>query len=99
MSIRALFDTERFWTDVDRIRQERGVSWNFINQATRLGGGYAKAIWPTIRALIRLCWLRSGPIYRWMPISRYLIDQTRRRKSDHNAMTLRASMPISTAYG
>lgn len=38
MSIRALFDTERFWTDVDHIRQERKVSWNFINQATGLGG-------------------------------------------------------------
>ena len=36
MSIRAVFDTARFWEDIDRIRDERGVSWNYINQATGL---------------------------------------------------------------
>lgn len=36
--IHVLFDTQRFWSDLDRVRQERGVSWNLIAQVTKVTG-------------------------------------------------------------
>lgn len=32
--MRALFDTPRFWRDLDRIRRERGVSWQVLGDET-----------------------------------------------------------------